>query len=131
MPVGERQVRVVTVGSSDGSARRVVHRDVEYPPYGLIVELDGRLGHADALSRWRDMSRDNAAAISGKPTLRFGYQLVSRPCETTTQVVAALHHLGWTGSPRPCAPTCPLRPSGGEVLAPIRGQNPPRVSPAS
>ncbi|WP_433021809.1 hypothetical protein [Kribbella sp. CA-294648] len=90
------------------SASEVVYRDVEYTPYGLIVELDGRLGHADALSRWRDMSRDNAAATSGKLTLRFGYQLTSLPCATAAQVVAALHRLGWNGAPRRCSPTCSL-----------------------
>ncbi|MDX6263738.1 MAG: hypothetical protein QOH84_5426, partial [Kribbellaceae bacterium] len=84
---------------------------------GLIVELDGRVGHSDALSRWRDMGRDNAAATSGKLTLRFGYQLVSHPCETATQVVAALHHRGWIGTPRPCSSTCAL----GEDPVPIRG----------
>jgi hypothetical protein len=109
LPAAERQVRVVTTAeSADGSAGRVVYRDVEYTPYGLIVELDGQLGHSDALSRWRDMSGDNAAATSGKLTLRFGYQLASLPCATAAQVVTALHHLGWSGSPRRCSPTCRL-----------------------
>jgi hypothetical protein len=133
LPVAQRQVRALagvepanrsTVSStagSVGSAARVVYRDVEYAPYGVIVELDGQLGHTDAQSRWRDMSRDNAAATSGKVTLRFGYQLVSDPCETATQVVIALHHRGWTGTPRPCSATCPV----GEDPVPIRGDKYP------
>ncbi|WP_344838467.1 type IV toxin-antitoxin system AbiEi family antitoxin domain-containing protein [Kribbella ginsengisoli] len=133
LPAADRQVRAVTAADSttvdhSGTAestttpparpsKRVVYRDVEYSPYGVIVELDGRLGHSDALSRWRDMSRDNAAATSGKLTLRFGYQLVSHPCETAAQVVTALRHRGWTGAPRLCSPTCAL----GEDPVRIRG----------
>ncbi|MEV6412594.1 type IV toxin-antitoxin system AbiEi family antitoxin domain-containing protein [Kribbella sp. NPDC051718] len=144
LPVADRQVRAVaTAGSAaandsttagprtaarDKPSKRVVYRDVEYSPYDVIVELDGRLGHSDALSRWRDMSRDNAAATSGKLTLRFGYQLVSHPCETAAQVVTALQHRGWTGAPHPCSPTCALGgilSGSGEANTPIRGQYPP------
>ncbi|WP_350274214.1 hypothetical protein [Kribbella sp. HUAS MG21] len=101
LPRARRQVRA----ADDGA---VVYRDSEYSPYDVLVELDGQVGHADPASRWRDMNRDNAAATSGKLTLRFGYQLVSEPCAAAAQVVAALRFRGWTGSPRPCAPTCPL-----------------------
>ncbi|MGZ0152094.1 hypothetical protein ACXJJ3_33890 [Kribbella sp. WER1] len=103
LPRARRQVRAV-----DGGA--VVYRDSEYSPYGVIVELDGQAGHADAASRWRDMARDNTAAASGKLTLRFGYPLVSDPCTAAAQVAAALRLRGWPGSPHPCTPTCPLTP---------------------
>ncbi|TCO42577.1 hypothetical protein EV646_113199 [Kribbella antiqua] len=69
LPVGTRQLRV-----TDGKTVR--YRDIEYLPYDLIVELDGRAGHADTTSSWRDMQRDNSATLRGKITLRFGYQLV-------------------------------------------------------
>jgi hypothetical protein len=62
LPPARRQVRAVAGGT-------VVYRDAEYTPYDVIVELDGRAGHADSISRWRDMTRDNAAATSGKLTL--------------------------------------------------------------
>ncbi|MFI5708336.1 type IV toxin-antitoxin system AbiEi family antitoxin domain-containing protein [Kribbella sp. NPDC051620] len=142
LPVADRQVRAVTTAGSastgfttaapDLSSKRVVFRDVEYSPYGVIVEVDGRLGHSDALSRWRDMSRDNAAATSGKLTLRFGYQLVSHPCETAAQVVTALHQRGWTGTPRPCSPTCalgeePVRGRGGGYPDPGATSSPTRA----
>ncbi|MEV6271996.1 hypothetical protein AB0L64_32840 [Kribbella sp. NPDC051936] len=58
LPRARRQVRAV-----DGGA--VVYRDSEYAPYGVLVELDGQAGHAghaDPVGRWRDMTRDNAAA---------------------------------------------------------------------
>ena len=101
LPRARRQVRAV-----DGGPVR--YRDSEYSPYDVIVELDGQAGHLDSASRWRDMTRDNAAATSGKLTLRFGYQLVSEPCLTASQVVAALQFRGWTGTPRACSPTCTL-----------------------
>jgi very-short-patch-repair endonuclease len=101
LPTAKRQVRVSTAGI-------VVYRDAEYTPYDVIVELDGQAGHADSVSRWRDMTRDNAAAASGRLTLRFGYQLVSRPCDAAAQVATTLQHRGWPGSPRPCSPTCSL-----------------------
>lgn len=54
------------------------------------------------------MTRDNAAAMSGKLTLRFGYHLVGEPCAAAAQVVAALRLRGWTGTPRACSATCPV-----------------------
>lgn len=104
LPRARRQVRALAGG-------KVSYRDSEYSPYCVIVELDGQLGHADAASRWRDMTRDNAAATSGKVTLRFGYQLVSDPCGAAVQVIAALRLRGWRGTPHPCSPTCPVTPT--------------------
>ncbi|MFI5731432.1 hypothetical protein ACIA49_15015 [Kribbella sp. NPDC051587] len=101
LPRATRQVRVSGSGGT-------IYRDTEHEPYGVVVELDGQVGHLDPISRWRDMSRDNAAATSGKLTLRFGYQLVSRPCEAAAQVAAALQFRGWPGRPHPCSPTCPI-----------------------
>jgi hypothetical protein len=120
LPRARRQVRASTAGG-------VVYRDGEYAPYDVIVELDGQAGHADSVSRWRDMTRDNAAATSGKLTLRFGYQLVSQPCAAASQVAAALHYRGWLGSPAPAPPPAPwsVHPSG-EDFVPIRGQHPPQ-----
>jgi hypothetical protein len=102
LPRARRQVRAVAGGTA-------VYRDAEYTPYDVIVELDGRAGHADSISRWRDMTRDNAAAMSGKLTLRFGYQLVSDPCGAAAQVATALRFRGWPGAPHPCSTTCLLR----------------------
>ena len=106
LPAAARQVRVV---STEGpGCRQVIYRDVEYSEYGLIVEVDGRAGHFDTSSRWRDMSRDNSAATDGKLTLRFGYQLLSEPCTAAAQIAAVLRLRGWPASPRPCSPFCPV-----------------------
>jgi len=102
LPAATRQIRA-TYGTT------VNYRDVEYVPYDLIVELDGRAGHEDTSSTWRDMRRDNAATLQGKRTLRFGYQLVSDPCTAAGQVGIALARRGWSGIVTPCSPTCSLR----------------------
>ncbi|MFI7066966.1 hypothetical protein ACIBL3_38620 [Kribbella sp. NPDC050124] len=101
LPDAARQVR-----ATRGTA--VNYRDVDYLAYDLIVELDGRAGHADAASSWRDMHRDDVATLQGKTTLRFGYQLVTDPCTAASQIGAALALRGWPGPLTPCSPTCPI-----------------------
>ena len=52
-----------------------------YKEYGLLIELDGRLGH-EGVGRFRDMRRDNRATIDGLATLRYGFGDVHGiPCE--------------------------------------------------
>ena len=98
------------------SRRRQAVRDVVYAEYGVVVELDGRLGH-DELGRFRDMNRDNVATLDGLLTLRFGsVDLYGRPCEVAAQVAAALQQRGWTGVPTRC-PRCALVPEREWVVA--------------
>jgi hypothetical protein len=99
LPHGRRRVRAAVAG-------RTAYRNVEYDAFGVVVELDGRVGHDDTASQFRDMSRDNATALDAKLTLRFGYQLVSAPCQAAAQVATALRSQGWTGTPTPCSKTC-------------------------
>jgi hypothetical protein len=101
LPTGKRQLRADRAG-------KPIYRDVVYEEFGVFVELDGRVGHEDATSRWRDMARDNAALLESKLTLRFGYQLVSDPCTAAAQTATLLRLRGWSGSPKPCGPTCTL-----------------------
>ncbi|MGI3779301.1 MAG: type IV toxin-antitoxin system AbiEi family antitoxin domain-containing protein [Janthinobacterium lividum] len=80
-------------------------RDVCYTDFGVVVELDGRLGH-DELGRFRDMNRDNLANLDGLLTLRYGAaDLHGRPCAVAAQVARALHRRGWTGLATRC-PRC-------------------------
>jgi len=65
LPVAERQ-RGVSLGSS------ACYRDVEYIDTGLIVELDGRLGHEKPSNRWLDLDRDVAAATEQSMTVAAG-----------------------------------------------------------
>lgn len=84
-------------------------RDRLYKNYGVIVELDGRLAHA-AEDQWRDKARDNAAAVTGQQTLRYGWAQVTRhACATAGEVAQVLQVHGWDGSPRPCSPGCPVQ----------------------
>ena len=95
---------------SDGRRGR---RDRCYEKYDLIVELDGRRFHP-AERRDADVARDNHAAAAGASTLRYGWAEITRqPCVVAAQVHAALAHRGYTGSLRPCSPTCgTLRATG-------------------
>ena len=77
-------------------------RDVKYGKYGLIVELDGRLGH-EGEGRFRDMNRDNRHALRDELTLRFGYFDVSgRACPVAFQVYLALVRRGYSDPFRRC-----------------------------
>ena len=78
-----------------------------YDEYRLIVELDGKVAHPDD-GRWADISRDNAAAATGRMTLRYGFgDLAEDPGVVAAQVADVLHLRGWPNSPRRCSPQCP------------------------
>ena len=84
------------------TGRRRGWRDVLYLAYGVVVELDGRLGH-EGLGRFRDMDRDNVALLDGLATLRFGTSdLAGRPCAVAHQVGRLLQLRGWNGQPSRC-----------------------------
>ena len=98
LPAGKRQRRTSTPG----------RRDVIYPQYKLIVELDGRLGHLGE-GRFRDMGRDNAALIEELTTMRFGFgDVAGSPCLVAAQVAQVLNQRGWPGPFSRCR-ACPTR----------------------
>jgi hypothetical protein len=76
----------------------------------VCSELDGTAAHS-ADEQWRDKRRDNANAVRGIVTLRFGLlDLGDRRCQTAADVAAVLRLRGWTGVARPCPrPACALR----------------------
>lgn len=79
------------------------HRsDVGYDDYAVLVELDGRLGHAGE-GRFRDFRRDNDFALRELTTLRYGwFDVTSQPCDVAAQVAAVLRSRGWLGVPTRC-----------------------------
>ncbi|EGD55147.1 type IV toxin-antitoxin system AbiEi family antitoxin domain-containing protein [Gordonia neofelifaecis] len=94
------------------TAGRSGFRDLHYPDLGLIVELDGRLFHDDALARDRDMERDLDAAVFARArTLRLCWgQAAVRSCTTASKLGVVMNRLGWTGRTTPCAsPECAVR----------------------
>ena len=103
LPTATRQARL-----TDDARNRYL--DNLYEEFNLSVELDGLQAHPDD-QRWQDLRRINAITAQGITTLRYGWNDVEhRPCETTAEIVAVLHRLGWAGPARACAPTCTVRP---------------------
>ena len=99
LPRGARQVA--------GRARGPLYRDVDYAPFDLVVELDGRLFHDTAGQRDRDLDRDLAAAVDGRRTVRLGWgQVYDRPCWTACQVASLLQARGWQGVVQACGDAC-------------------------
>lgn len=71
--------------------------DLLYDDCGVLVELDGRLGHIGS-GKFRDFRRDNVSAVNGLVTLRFGWaDVVNRPCAVAAQLATVLRRHGWTG----------------------------------
>lgn len=84
-------------------------QDVHYREFRTVIELDGRLNHADLMSRWRDMTRDNASISRGEVTLRYGWaDVAGSPCAVASQVATVLAQRGWEGKVRRCGPQCTI-----------------------
>jgi hypothetical protein len=99
LPVARRQARI-----RQGTGNRYL--DNLYEEFAVCVELDGTTAHP-ADEQWRDKRRDNANAVNGIVTLRFGLlDLGDRRCETAQVVAALLRRNGWTGSLRACGRGC-------------------------
>jgi hypothetical protein len=81
-------------------------RDATYAEFGLVVELDGRIGHRE-VDAFRDMARDNRTAELGGMTLRYGWvDVTTRPCVVAVQVARVLTIRGWPGVITSCGPGC-------------------------
>lgn len=79
--------------------------DLGYTDYGLIVELDGLIGHRGP-GEVRDARRDADHLVAGLVTLRFGWSDVAgRPCETAATISRVLRARGWPGPSHEC-PRC-------------------------
>lgn len=90
LPRGKRQVR--------GKGGLV---DVAYE-VGLLVELDGQLGHTGR-DVAKDRARDRRHLLAGRPTVRYGWpDIEGAPCQTAWQIGELLVRLGWTERPHHC-----------------------------
>jgi hypothetical protein len=109
-----RSARQVPFAAGDGQRGR---RDRVYGRYGLIIELDGQLGHTGAAVS-KDRARDRTAAVAGQQSMRFGWQEVAyQACAAAAEVAAVLRIRGWAGRPLPCGPGCAVRRPGGLLSA--------------
>ncbi|MGH3352950.1 MAG: hypothetical protein ACRDPS_19975 [Nocardioides sp.] len=101
LPSADRQVQRTTPSGSQ-------FRDVAYEAYGLVVELDGALGH----DTWRDQARDADRALddlaaTGAVTARLRWhQVFDGPCRTALSLARILKARGWMGYPEPCSEPC-------------------------
>ncbi len=94
----------------------VVHRDVAYERFRLVVELDGRIGHELSHDRWDDQDRDLLVAGDEVMTLRLGWRhCETTPCRTAGRLARVLRTRGWRGRPHRCGPSCQLQ------MAEVRG----------
>ena len=100
LPVGLRQAPVKERGGT-------MWQDVRYAEWGLVVELDGALGHTSSDERDQDHERDLDALVQREQTtVRLGYrQVFVRGCTTAVKVGTLLNGLGWSGEVHTC-PKC-------------------------
>lgn len=83
------------------------YRDVEYEEFGLVVELDGRVGHAAWVAQGRDADRDLDDHADGRESVRVRWpQVFATPCRTADRLGRILARRGWTGQLRSCGPDC-------------------------
>lgn len=75
--------------------------DIYYRDYGVVIHLDGRLGHE---APHRDRRRDNRHAIHhGVITLRYGWhEVIADPCGVAAEIARCLRARGWDGEPLRC-----------------------------
>jgi hypothetical protein len=89
-------------------AGRRLYRDLDYHPYRVVAELDGRIYHPDG-ERFRDRARDNLAARQQRFALRYGWrEVLDDPCGCARELAEVLTACGWTGRPRPCGLRCTI-----------------------
>lgn len=100
LPRGSRQ-------SPDTVDGKAAYRDVTYPDYRVVVELDGRAFHQSPRARDADATRDLAAATAGSLPIRLTYGQVFRDgCATARRLGEIFLARGWDGRVRRC-PHCP------------------------
>lgn len=88
-------------------AEGMEYRDTEYEAFGLVVELDGRVGHAGWDASGRDADRDLDDHADGREAVRLRWrQVYGTECRTAQRLARILKRRGWTGRPHPCGPGC-------------------------
>jgi very-short-patch-repair endonuclease len=99
LPTGARQMRRARSGSA-------IYEDIHYEGCAVSVELDGRVAHPEQM-QFRDLKRDNIAAIRGDAVLHFGWtDVTTQPCAVALQVETTLRQRGWSNTCGSCGPRC-------------------------
>lgn len=85
-----------------------IRRDFTNDDFGVVVEVDGRIGH-DGAGAQRDRVRDRRALREGKVTVRAGWiDVDAAPCALALDLAGAFRLRGWTGVVMPCGPSCAI-----------------------
>ena len=85
----------------------IEYRDGVYDDLGVVIELDGQLGHAGWRAAGRDADRDLDARADGDDSVRIRWaQVFDRPCLTARRLARLFERHGWAGSLRPCGHGC-------------------------
>ncbi len=98
LPVAVRQ-RAVALDA------RLVYRDVDHLDFGVVIELDGRIGHGPE-NTWDDFERDISTFVAGELCIRVGWQHVLDECRLAQSVGRLLRARGWTGHVTGCSTDC-------------------------
>jgi len=94
---------------------RSVRRDAEFEGHGLVVELDGELGHVgEAVAL--DRRRDRKTTATGRVTMRLGYgEVTMEACDIAGDIGSALAQRGWHGVLLRCGKVCALGTAPGRA----------------
>jgi hypothetical protein len=86
-------------------ATQVIHRhncttfarvDFLFDPFGVVIEVSGRLGHSTPAERARDAQRRNELQDVGRKVYEYTWEDVTRrPAYVERSLVALLHKAGW------------------------------------
>ncbi len=89
----------------------IEYRDAVYDELGVVIELDGQLGHAGWQAAGRDADRDLDARAEGDDSVRIRWaQVFDRPCRTAERLARLFQRHGWSGGPQSCGPDCSAGP---------------------
>ena len=70
--------------------------DFEFEPYGIVVEVSGRLGHSTPTERARDAQRRNELQDVGRQVFEYTWEDVTRrPAFVERSLAIRLHAAGW------------------------------------
>lgn len=93
----------------DRIAGSSIRRDFENTQFGVVAEVDGRLGH-EADGRTRDARRDRKTLATGRVTARQTWVEVHyAPCELAADLFCIYRTRGYRGGIVMCSPTCEVQ----------------------
>lgn len=93
----------------DQLAGSSIRRDFENEEFGVVSEVDGRLGH-EGEGRIKDARRDRKTLATGRVTVRQGWVDVHfSPCELAGELFCIYRGRGYRGGIMLCSPMCQVQ----------------------